>query len=70
MDQSGRWSHVKRMGEVGADGLGGGGSRVSRRPSNHLGYCGDELLAIPDGLELLGNGVLFLWGENRRGDAT
>ena len=38
---------------------------VHLRLSSDLGVCGDELLAIPDGLELLGNGKLRL-EENKQ----
>lgn len=41
----------------------GRGSRVTCCPrlSSYLCYCGDQLLAIPDGLELLRNRELRLW---------
>lgn len=64
------WKGVthRKDGEEGADGLGEAAtSQVAPRLSNYLGYCGDELAAIPDSLELLGNGVLRLWEESRRG---
>lgn len=62
------WKGVthKQDGEVGADGLvEAATSHVAPRPSNYLGYRGDELAAIPDGLELLRNGVLRLWEKSR-----
>lgn len=46
---------------MGADGLGEAAGSHAARLSSYLRYCGDQLAAVPDGLELLGNGELRLW---------